>query len=103
MRARREATGPAAASRPGSVLRFVDLAALLRALVLAHLDPALALARVHAGARVARPGARPLPLARVDAGAFDLVVPGLVRRARDDRAAQEEPRRRRRDQHPLAA
>src|ERR1051325_3832852 len=83
------------------LLRLDDLAALLHALVLARVDDALALAGVLPGAAVACTGARALPLAGVDAGAVHRVARLLPRRARHDGAAQDEGRRRARDQHSL--
>src|SRR5215472_8643063 len=87
------------------LLRFrgsLDLAALLLAVGLARLDPALALAAVLARTAVAGAGAGPLALARVDAGALHHVGSGLVGRAGDRRAAQDEGGRRRGDHHSLA-
>src|SRR5439155_1518495 len=84
------------------LLRFDDLAALLLALGLGRLDPRLALARVLTLARVRRARARPLPLARVDAHAVDGIAAGLLGGDGDDGAAQEQSRRRARDQHSPA-
>src|SRR5205823_2997783 len=104
-----ETTGTAAgrAGRPAPaddlfVLRLDDLAALLLALGLARLDPALALAGVLPGARVGRAGACGLAFARVDARAVNGVPACLLGGAGDDGAAQEQPRRGARDQHSPA-
>src|SRR5258707_7639663 len=51
-----------------------DLAALLLTLLLAHLDPALALAAVLAGAGVGRGVTTTFALARIDALAVDLAA-----------------------------
>src|SRR5207245_2330263 len=74
---------------------------LLRAVLFAELDPALALAPIHAGAGVPAAGALPLPLARVDAGAVDHVPAGLLIRARQHGTAEDQRRRRTRDEDPL--
>src|SRR5690348_11053515 len=89
--------------RFGSVLLLValDLAALLGAVVLAELHPALALAAVLPGASVAGAGAFALPLARVHAGAVHHVAAGLLVRAREHGAAEDQARGRARDQHPF--
>src|SRR5205823_5227925 len=83
------------------LLALDDLAALLRAVVLAELDPALALAGIHAGARVAGAGALALPLARVDTGAVDHVAAGLLIGARQHGSAEHQRRRRARDEDSL--
>src|SRR5690242_19119907 len=67
----RAATPAPRSIHPRSRLLLValDLAALLDAIVLAQLHPALALAPVLPGTPVARAGTLALPLARVHAGA----------------------------------
>src|SRR5206468_5141442 len=84
------------------LLRLGDLAALLRALGLGRLDPALALAGVLAAAAVARTRAFALTLARVDAGAVDHVAARLALvGARENGAPEDETGRRARNQHSL--
>src|SRR5262245_18038119 len=81
------------------LLRLDDLAALLHAIVLTRVDDALALAGILPGAAVARAGTRALPFARVDAGTGHRIAGLISRRTRHDGAAQDETRRRARDQH----
>src|SRR6185436_7177682 len=84
------------------LLLLEDLAALLDALVLAHLQHALALAGVLPGAAIARAGTRALSLAGVDAGAAHVATGLLVAvGARRHGAAQDERRGRARNQHSL--
>src|SRR5438094_3593057 len=87
---RRPPTGPRA------TLLGDHLAALGRAVLLAHLHPALALAAVLAGAAVRRALARALALALVDARTLDLVAALGARNRRHRR--REHPRHRRRYQ-----
>src|SRR5437867_4091923 len=87
---------------PRLLLALDDLAALLRALGLRRLDPALALAAVLAPAAVARARALALSLARVDTGAVDHVAAGLpLVGAREGGAPEDQPGRRARNQHSL--
>src|SRR5262245_24900727 len=97
---RRGAVGRPRVPETSVLRRLLDLAALLGAVVLAHLHDALALAAVLARAGVAGAGARARALARVHALAHHLVAAGLLRVLfRHGRAAQDEAGRRGRDQH----
>src|SRR5690242_10322744 len=78
---------PALLRRSLLLLALDDLAALLGAVFLARLDPALALAAVLPGAAVACSRTGALALARVDAGAVDRVPAGLLIRAGQHGAA----------------
>src|SRR5262249_58429265 len=81
------------AGTPGSRGSADDLAALLLALGLGHLEHALALARVLAGAAVApRVSAPALALALVDADALHVVTARLVLGAGLDGAARQQRR-----------
>src|SRR5438477_11840973 len=91
-------------ARPASVLLLGGLdflAALLRAVFLRHLDDALALAGVLAGARITGARTPPLALARVDPGAPHHVAAGLLVRRAGDATGEDQTRRRRRENHSL--